>query len=90
MNEQEIYAYIGKKQVELDIAKTALSDNDKQYSNLLLTLSRVASGELAPDRVTVNMTAKSWAVNPGAPVAPKVPVKRKKKPKVELTQAKPE
>jgi len=66
MNETEILAHIGKKQIELENATTAFNEQLVQYRNLLLTLSRVLSGEVTPDRVSVNLETQSWEVTPVA------------------------
>ena len=60
MTEIEMYAMYGRKQAELD----ALNE---QYNLLLGIFSKVASGEITLDRVSVDLGARSWSVTPAAP-----------------------
>ena len=55
MNETEMFASIGRKQVELD----TLNAN---YDQLLAVLAQVASGQVIPARVSVDLQARTWAV----------------------------
>jgi hypothetical protein len=68
MDESKVFELIGRKQVELDNSRAAFEILGVEYNNLLLTLSRVASGEITFDRVSVNLEARSWAVTPAAPL----------------------
>ena len=61
MTEQECFAAIGRKQTDLD----QLNSN---YDQLLFVLAQVASGQIAPERVSVDIAARTWAVSvPPAP-----------------------
>lgn len=50
-----LYAAIGRKQVELDLMH-------QQYNSLLAVLDQVCSGAIAPQRVSVDLKGRSWAV----------------------------
>lgn len=54
MNE-ELYAAIGRKQVELDSMHT-------EYNKLLSLLSSVVSGDVNKERVTVDLKARTWVL----------------------------
>lgn len=62
MNELEMFASIGRKQTELD----SLNAN---YDQLLAVLAKVASGEVIPTRVSVDLQARTWAVAGVEPTA---------------------
>lgn len=53
----ELNAMIGRKQVELE-------NLNLEYDRLLAVLSQVTSGEIEKDRVSVDLTARSWKVEP--------------------------
>ena len=53
----ELNAMIGRKQVELE-------NLNLEYNRLLAVLSQVTSGEIEKDRVSVDLTARSWKVEP--------------------------
>lgn len=53
MTESELYEQLGRKQAEVE--RLALA-----YSHLLLLLSQVLSGEVAPERVTVDLARQCW------------------------------
>ena len=55
MNEEMMFAAIGRKQTELD-------DLNANYDQLLSVLAQVALGEIIPDRVSVDLVARTWAV----------------------------
>lgn len=52
-----LYAALGRKQ-------DALDNLNDEYNRLLAVLGQVASGEIAPTRVSVDLAARSWAVAP--------------------------
>lgn len=53
----ELNAIIGRKQVELDTLNV-------EYNRVLAVLGHVVSGEVARDRVSVDLAARSWKVEP--------------------------
>jgi hypothetical protein len=53
MTESQLYEQLGRKQAEVD--RLALA-----YAQLLLLLSQVLSGEVAPERVTVDLARQTW------------------------------
>lgn len=53
----ELYTKIGQQQVALD-------NLNAQYDSLLLVFSKVAAGEIANDRVAVDLAARSWSIVP--------------------------
>ena len=57
---EDLYAAIGRKQVEIDAMR-------REYAALLNILGEVASGAIAPSRVTVNRDSQTWAVAPDVP-----------------------
>lgn len=59
MSESEAYAALGRKAVELE-------NLNLEYNRLLVVLSQVASGEIEKDRVSVDLAARSWKVEPKA------------------------
>jgi len=54
---EKLYAALGRRTVQHD-------DLDRQYTKLLNVLAAVISGAIAPSRVLVNMTDRSWAIAP--------------------------
>lgn len=52
-----LYTIIGRKQVALDTLHA-------EYDNLLAVLGEVAAGTIAPSQVTVDRTARTWALSP--------------------------
>ena len=56
MNEN-LYEIIGRKQADLEALNT-------EYDKLLGVLSQVISGEIEAQRVSVDLQARSWSVNP--------------------------
>lgn len=54
MNE-ELYAVIGRKQVDLDAMHV-------EYNKLLSLLSSVVSGDVNKERVTVDLKARTWVL----------------------------
>lgn len=57
----DLHAIIGRKQVELE----AMHD---EYNHLLAVLAEVAAGTIAPSQVTVDRTARTWALSPAPTV----------------------
>ena len=55
MNEEEALAALGRKQVALEAL-------DLEYTKLFNLLSQVMLGEVAPERVTLDFTDRSWKV----------------------------
>ena len=55
----ELDAIIGRKQVELE-------NLNLEYNRLLMVLGQVVSGEVEKDRVSVDLAARSWKVEPKA------------------------
>lgn len=53
MTEKDLYEQLGRKQAEID--RRALA-----YAELLLLLSQVLTGEVAGDRVTVDLARQTW------------------------------
>lgn len=62
LNESEMYAAIGRKQTELD-------NLNVEYDRLLAVLSQVSSGEVVSARVSVDLSARTWAVAAVEPLA---------------------
>lgn len=60
LNELEMFALYGRKQAELD----SLNEN---YDHLLTVLSQVASGVITPQRVSVDLVARTWAISAPPP-----------------------
>lgn len=61
---EELYALVGRKQVELEKMSV-------EYGNLLTVLNKVLSGEFKNNEVTVDMVNKGWAYTPiQSPVDP--------------------
>ena len=57
-----VYEMLGRKTADFEALNA-------QYDQLLLLLSRVLSGEICPERVSVDLANRSWAC-----VAAEVPV----------------
>lgn len=57
MNEEQMFAAIGRKQAELDIL------ND-EYDRVLLLLNKVVSGEIPHDEVAVDLSGRRWTYTP--------------------------
>lgn len=57
MNEEQLYAALGRKQVALDALNV-------QYDLLLEQLLKVASGEISRGRVSVSLENRSWSIAP--------------------------
>ncbi len=51
--EGKLFELLGRKQAQLE-------DQDAAYSQLLTLLAGVVSGEIATDRVLVNLTDRTW------------------------------
>lgn len=51
----ELYAAVGRKQLELDALNA-------EYDRLLMALSAVANGAIAPADVSVDLKGRSWAI----------------------------
>lgn len=51
-----MYAAIGRKQVLMDA-------QDGAYNALLGVMARVASGEVKPEHLAVDLKARTWAIN---------------------------
>ena len=68
MDEKELMAMIGRKQV-------AFEQLDNEYSTLLVLLGKVLSGEIRPDEVTVDLEARRWTytANPISAGSPETP-----------------
>lgn len=60
----EILAHIGRKQIELENSRAAFASLNQEYTNLLVTLSNVLSGEIPAERVSVNLEARAWKIEP--------------------------
>jgi len=56
MNENEMYALVGRKQTEFD-------NLNIEYNRLLSVLHEVALGQIQPSRLSVDLQARSWAVS---------------------------
>lgn len=57
MTEDQLYAKIGRQQVELE-------NMHAQYNSLLNALEQVGSGAISPERVSVDLKARSWMIAP--------------------------
>jgi hypothetical protein len=55
--EPKLYELLGRKQ-------QVIEEQDAAYSALLGLLAGVVGGEVARERVTVNLTARTWAMAP--------------------------
>ena len=64
IEDAEIFAHIGRKQIELENSRIAFASLTQEYSNLLLVLSNVLDGKIPAERVSVNLEARSWAIAP--------------------------
>ena len=53
MDEKELLASVGRKTLEFEKLNI-------EYETLLLLLSKVLSGEIRPDEVTVDLAARRW------------------------------
>ena len=71
----ELFAHIGRKQIEIDNAMTAFSTLTNEYTNLLLVLSNVLDGKIQAEHVSVNLEARSWAIAPESTPPQKVVTK---------------
>lgn len=60
-----LFIKIGQQQFALDKLNA-------EYDSLLSVLSKVASGEIANDRVVVDLAGRSWSVTP-VPLLKEVP-----------------
>ena len=54
---ENLYESIGRKQADLD-------NLNAEYDRLLAVFGQVASGEVARERVSVDLAARSWKVEP--------------------------
>lgn len=54
---EEVYASLGRKQIELDALNV-------QYDNLLAVFAKVGNGEIDAKRVSVDLAARSWHLIP--------------------------
>lgn len=48
--------------------QVALDNLNVEYDNLLNLAGKLASGEIEPARVTVDMSGRSWSIAPDTPV----------------------
>jgi hypothetical protein len=64
-SETEIFAHIGKKQIELDNTREAFAQINTEYDRLLELLSKVVSGEIPSEQVAVDLAGRRWAHTPG-------------------------
>jgi len=69
MNEAALFESLGRKQAQLEA-------QDAAYTDLLRILARVQSGDITPDRLSVDLAARRWTVAPegfaAVPAEPKV------------------
>ncbi len=65
MNETELYAKIGRMQVQAELQNAA-------YDQLLQLLAGVVGGTIHPERVLVNLTARGWTLAPEG-FSPEIP-----------------
>lgn len=57
MTEAQLYEKIGRQQASLDALRLA-------YAELLLEFAHVLTGEVAPERVTIDLTNQTWTRAP--------------------------
>jgi hypothetical protein len=62
MTEAQLYEKVGRQQVLIE-------SQDAAYTALIRLLAQVVSGEVARDRVTVNLAARTWAITPAEQAA---------------------
>lgn len=67
MSEQELYEALGRKSM-------ALESLQAEYAKLLQVMAHVAAGDIAPERITVDMASRTWQVvaAPSSLIPPKV------------------
>ena len=53
MNESQLYEALGRKQALIE-------SQNLEYGRLLELLANVVSGNIAPERVTVDLVARTW------------------------------
>lgn len=51
---------MGRKQIELEDAKTNLASLNREYDNLLCMLAKVSAGEIDPKAIAVDLALRSW------------------------------
>lgn len=56
---ETLHEMLGRKQFDLE-------NLSAEYDRLLAVLGQVVSGEIAPERVSVDLTARNWKVEPKA------------------------
>lgn len=57
MSEAKLFEAIGRKQNQIEHL-------DAQYSHLLSHFAKVITGEIATERVLINLTERSWSIVP--------------------------
>ena len=60
MTESQLFEKVGRLGVENDSLRL-------EYSRLLLLLGQVLAGEVAPERVTIDLAGQTWTLLPAIP-----------------------